>query len=151
MQVTTQKLRFCTRAFLLGMLLCVANTSQAEVNSVFIQSRLDYNAIIITGVDIIFVYEQALLDKFPETKMAWYSGKRRFSEEAGDGIDIVSVFAPQGFDSEMASLPARRNEALKVFVFGQHDASTVAPADITSMENVLVEIDQFGIRVSRRN
>ncbi len=43
----------------------------------------------------------------------------------------------------MASLPERRDEALKVYVYGQHDASGAEPVDITSMDNVLVEIDQF--------
>ena len=66
-------------------------------------------------------------------------------------MDLVSVFIPQGFSSEMASLPQRRDEAVKVFVIGQHDSSTRAPIDITDYENVLVEIDQFGILVSRRN
>ncbi|MEE3144162.1 MAG: hypothetical protein VX292_06910, partial [Pseudomonadota bacterium] len=62
----------------------------------------------------------------------------------------VNIFIPQGFDSVMASLPARRAQAFKVYVFGQHDASSAAPVDITEIQNVLVEIDQFGIVVSRR-
>jgi hypothetical protein len=38
-----------------------------------------------------------------------------------------------------------------VFVFGQHDVSTRAPIDISAMENVQVEINQFGIVVTPRN
>ena len=63
-------------------------------------------------------------------------------------IDII--FVPQGFDSAMASLPARRREALKVYLFGQHDSSSMAPIDVTEIQKVLVEIDQFGIGVSIR-
>jgi len=124
-------------------------TAHAEVRSVFIQSRLDYNAILIT--EVLFVYNDAVLDGFPATKTEWYSNKRGFLESAGDHVDLVSIFVPQGFDSEMASLPQRRADAIKVFVFGQHDGSTRAPIDITDFENVLVEIDQFGILVSERN
>lgn len=123
----------------------------ADVNSVFISSRLDPNAIIITEVDVVFVYDQEIIDSFPQTKTQWYSGKRRFTQEAGDRVDIVSIFIPQGFDSTMANLPNRRSDALKVYVFGQHDDSSVAPVDITNFGNVLVEIDQFGIVVSSRN
>ena len=112
---------------------------------------MDFNAILITEVDIVFVYDQALIDDFPTTKTDWYSNKRDYIEEAGERIDLVSVFVPQGFDSDMASLPQRRDQALKVFVFGQHDSSTRAPIDISDMENVLVEIDQFGLLVSQRN
>jgi hypothetical protein len=50
----------------------------------------------------------------------------------------------------MASLPARRREALKVYLFGQHDSSSMAPIDVTEIQKVLVEIDQFGIGVSIR-
>ena len=126
-------------------------TAHAEVRSVFVQSRLDYNAILITEVDVLFVYDDAVLEGFPATKTEWYSNKRGFLESAGDRVDLVNIFVPQGFDSEMASLPQRRADAIKVFVFGQHDSSTRAPIDITDFANVLVEIDQFGILVSEPN
>ena len=131
--------------------LLLTATALAEVQSVLVQSRLDYNAILITEVDVLFVYNDAVLDGFPATKTEWYSNKRNFLESTEDHVDLVSIFVPQGFDSEMASLPQRRADAIKVFVFGQHDASTRAPIDITGFENVLVEIDQFGLLVSEHN
>lgn len=121
------------------------------VDSVFIQSQLDYNAILISGVDIVFIYDEQVLDEFPNSKSAWYSGKVEFIEQAGERADVVSIFIPQGFDSEMASLPERRDQALKVFIYGQHDASNASPVDVTAMDDVLVQIDQFGILVSSRN
>jgi hypothetical protein len=138
-------------ALVTTLLAVLASSPALAVESVFIQSRLDYNAILITGVDIIFVYDELSLQAMPETKTDWYSGKREFIEQAGDSADVVSIFVPQGFDSTMASLPERRNDALKVYVYGQHDASDAEPIDITSMNNVLVEIDQFGILVSSRD
>lgn len=129
----------------------VSMTAHAAVNSVYIESRLDFNAILISEVDIIFIYDEALLDSFPKTRSEWSANKREIIEQAGSGMDLVSVFIPQGFSSEMASLPERRDEAVKVFVIGQHDSSTRAPIEITDYENVLVEIDQFGLLVSRRN
>ena len=142
-------LRLRTLAFLLAALTGV--TAQGEVQSLFIQSRLDYNAILITEVDVVFVYDNSVLENFPTTKTGWYSNKRGLLESAGDKIDLVSIFVPQGFDSEMASLPQRRGQAIKVFVFGQHDSSTREPIEITDFETVLVEIDQFGILVSQHD
>ncbi len=138
---------------LLSFLSVVAliNHSYAEVNSIHIESRLDPNAIIITQVDIIFVYTQELVDNFPATKTEWYSNQRQFIAEAGDSIDLRSVFIPQGFNSETASLPERRSTALKVFIFAEHDASTAAPIDVSEFAEVLVAIDEFGIVVTRRN
>ena len=123
----------------------------AEVSSVFISSTLDPNAIIITEVDVIFIYDADIANSLPATKSAWYSKKRGFSANAAEKMDIVNIFIPQGFDSEMASLPARRAEALKVVVYAYHDDSKAEPRDITNMEDVLVEIDPFGIRVSSRD
>lgn len=128
-----------------------AHTSQAaEVESVFISSQLDPNSIIITEIDIIFVYDQEIVDSFPATKSQWYSSKKQFVQSVvvGKKADVVSIFVPQGFDSAMASLPTRRREALKVYLFGQHDSSSMAPIDVTEIQKVLVEIDQFGIGVS---
>jgi hypothetical protein len=129
----------------------LSSNSWAEVRSVFVQSTLDYNAILITEVDVVFVYSEEALTMIPDTKSAWYGGKRQLLESSGDSIDVVNLFIPQGFDSSMLSLPERRGEALKVFVFGQHDVSTRAPIDISAMENVQVEINQFGIVVTPRN
>lgn len=133
------------------LLFFASGISLAEVESVFISSTLDPNAIIITEVDVIFIYDTEVAANLPATKSAWYSNKRRFTADAGEKMDIVNVFIPQGFDSEMASLPARREEALKVVVYAYHDDSKATPRDVTDMNNVLVQIDPFGIRVSSRD
>ena len=129
----------------------MSGTSLAEVDSVFISSTLDPNAIIITEVDVIFIYDSEIAKNLPATKAAWYSNKRGFTADAGEKMDIVNVFIPQGFDSEMASLPARREEALKVVVYAYHDDSKATARDITEMNNVLIQIDPFGIRISSRD
>ena len=143
--------RFLSSSSLFCILFFMSGTTLAEVSSVFISSTLDPNAIIITEVDVIFIYDADIANSLPATKSAWYSNKRGFSANAAEKMDIVNIFIPQGFDSEMASLPARRAEALKVVVYAYHDDSKAEPRDITSMENVLVEIDPFGIRVSSRD
>ena len=132
-------------------LLLFSASAAADVKSVFISSTLDPNAIIITEVDVIFIYDAEIAASLPDTKSAWYANKRSFTRDAGDKMDIVNVFIPQGFDSQMASLPARRGEALKVLVYAYHDDSKAPPRDVTETDNVLIEIDPFGIRVSSRD
>ncbi len=134
----------------LCLCLCAAPAGAAAVDSVLIRSRLDYNAVLITEVDVVFVYDRALLEGFPATKTAWYSGKLEFTRRAGAGMDVASVFVPQGFDSAAAVLPARRGEALRIYVFGRHDDAARPPVDVTGLRDVLVEIDPFGIVVSAR-
>tara|TARA_B110000438_G_scaffold291652_1_gene328892 strand:+ start:424 stop:849 length:426 start_codon:yes stop_codon:yes gene_type:complete len=132
-------------------LLIYSSTSVAELYEVRISSRLDPNAIIITEVDIIFVYDNDIVNNFPKSKSSWYSGKRRFTSSAGDKVDVVNIFIPQGFDSVSPTLPARKAEARKVFVFAYHDDAQASPVDLTDMSAVLIEIDPFGIVASPLN
>lgn len=143
--------QFLAAFTILFSIFVLSGSATAEVNSVFVSSTLDPNAIIITEVDVIFIYDAQTADNLPDTKSAWYSNKRKFTSDAGDKMDIVNIFIPQGFDSEMASLPARRAEALRVVIYAYHDDSKATARDITDTVNVLVEIDPFGIRVSSRD
>ncbi len=138
-----------SRVWLVLASLLVAPIASA-VDSIFVQSTLDYNAILISEIDIVFVYEQEAVAAFPATKSAWFGNKREYLEQHGSNAEVVSVFIPQGFDSEMVSLPERSGEALAVFVYGQHDASGRSPVDVNEMDAVLIEIDEFGIVVTPR-
>ena len=124
--------------------------SGSAVASVVVRSRLDPNAILITEIDVVFVYEQALIAEMPDTKREWYSNKRSFTRRAGDGLDVVTLFVPQGFDSDRLSLPARRAVALSVLVCASHDSAQARPVDIASQRHTFIEIDPFGIRVGER-
>ena len=124
------------------------SATYALPETIRIVSRLDPNAIIITEVDIVFIYDTELAANFPTTKQAWYEGKFMFTRSAGDKIDVVNTFVPQGFDAVSPPLPERRNDARRIVVFAQHDASETRAFDITEFANALIEIDQFGIRVT---
>lgn len=141
----------CQLLFVFAMSCIAATTSvnAASLDNVSIVSRLDPNAITITEVDIVFIYDETLLASFPDTKSRWYSMRRTLTQRWGDAMDIISVSIPQGFDSEKPSLPERRNEAVKVYIFGQHDEGDVPPADVTELKSVSVIIDDFGIIVSQ--
>jgi hypothetical protein len=90
--------RFLSACAILYSLFLFSGSVAAEVNSVFISSTLDPNAIIITEVDVIFIYDAQTAAKLPDTKSAWYSNKRKFTRDAGDKMDVVNIFVPQGFD-----------------------------------------------------
>ena len=119
----------------------------SQVESVAIRSTLDPNAVLITEVDLIFLYDSSLVSELSISKRDWYSNKRRFTSQYKDVLDVVNIFIPQGFDSVNAILPDRKSEAVKVFVFAYHDDSKALPADITNIRNVKIEVDPFGIRV----
>lgn len=133
-----------------GTMFSTNNATAASLGSVNIKSNLDPNAITITEVDIVFLYDQALVADFPTTKSRWYSMRRTLTQSRGDSMDVVSVFIPQGFDSDTAVLPERRLDAVKVYVFGQHDEATAIPIDVTDFSAILVTIDDLGIIVTNR-
>ncbi len=124
-------------------------SEQSRVRSVRVQSRIDPNAILITEIDVVFVYDPDLVEQMPATKRQWYSNKRNFTRRAAEGLDVVNLFIPQGFDSDTLSLPSRRNEALRVLVYAYHDSADAAPVDISEAGEVFIEVDPFGIRVSQ--
>ena len=138
-----------SRGISLALLLIASNTAAlAAVESVEIRSRLDPNAIEITGVDVLFLYDEATMARIPATKSAWYGNRRTLTTELGEAFDLVSTFIPQGFDSARLNLPGRAAEAIRVLVFAEHGAADAPPVNITEMTSVLIEIDPFGIRVS---
>ncbi len=136
------------RALSLLVLAVFAARAGAAVESIEIRSRLDPNAIEITGVDVLFLYDEATAARIPATRSAWYGNRRTLTGELGEAFDLVSTFIPQGFDSVRLRLPERAASAIRVLVFAEHEASDSPPAEITGMTDVLIEIDPFGIRVS---
>ncbi len=130
------------------LLLSVAAVSHAQLESVEIQSRLDPNAIEITGIDVLFLYDEAAAAQIPASKSAWYGNRRSLLGELGERVELVSTFIPQGFDSARLSLPERAAGAVRVLVFAEHAPADAPPVDITAMRQVLIAIDPFGIRVS---
>lgn len=137
---------------LLALLLCwpLALQAQSALESVRISSRMDLNSILISGVDIVFFYDDSIAGAEPMTAFSWYSRKRQLRETQGERFDIVNTVIPQGFDSATPALPERHREAVRVLVFSEHQNPQSAAFDITAMTHVQIEIDQFGLLVSER-
>jgi len=140
----------CLLALLLALPWAGPVRAETALESVRITSRLDLNSILISGVDIVFFYDDSIVGSEPMTAFSWYSRKRELRETQAERFDFVNTVIPQGFDSASPTLPARHREALRVLVFSEHQNSQSAAFDITAMTRVLIEIDQFGLLVSER-
>ena len=126
---------------------------QAENNlrSVFIQSLLDFNAILITEVDVVLVYDAATAAQMATTKGEWYAQKYDLLKDDPEELHVITTSIPQGFDSASLSLPENSAQAVRIFAVAYHEAQGVAIHDMTEMERSLIQIDQFGIRVTANN
>jgi hypothetical protein len=145
------RLRFLVLALLVPNLYApTVLHADTSVETVRITTRLDLNSILISGVDIVFFYDDSIAGSEPMTAFSWYSRKRELRETRADAFDIVNTVIPQGFDSAAPTLPARHRDAVRVLVFSEHQNPQSASFDITEMRNVLIEIDQFGLLVSER-
>jgi hypothetical protein len=140
----------CLLALLLALPWAGPVRAETALESVRITSRLDLNSILISGVDIVFFYDDSIVGSEPMTAFSWYSRKRELRETRAERFDFVNTVIPQGFDSASPTLPARHREAVRVLVFSEHQNSQSAAFDITAMTRVLIEIDQFGLLVSER-
>jgi len=143
-----------SRLSVLVLLLCQFWSASLQgatpLESVRITSRMDLNSILISGVDIVFFYDDSVAGSEPMSAFSWYSRKRQLRETQAEHFDIVNIVIPQGFDSATPSLPARHPEAVRVLVFSEHQNPQSPAFDITAMTHVLIEIDQFGLLVSER-
>ena len=147
-----RKFRLATMWTLLS-LIAMPMSAHAEnsLRSVLIQSLLDFNAILITEVDVVFVYDEATAAQMPATKGEWYAQKYDLLKDDPVELDVITTSIPQGFDSASLSLPENSEVAVKVFAVAYHESQGVAIHDMTEMEESLIQIDQFGIRVSGSN
>ena len=91
----TAGLPFCRGIWLVLVLTTFATGSLAAVESVEIRSRLDPNAIEITGIDVLFLYDEATSARVPATKSAWYGNRGTLTMELGEAFDLVSTFIPR--------------------------------------------------------
>ena len=132
-------------SLLLLLVLIPAALAQSRVTAVKVESLLDLNAILITEVDVIFVYDPAL--QLPETKSDWYSEREAFITANADRLDVVTLSAPQGFVERNLVLPERHGEAVKVLVTAYHDGGTVKLRDVSARTGVLVQIQPWGIQI----
>ncbi len=139
-------LRLLPFCLLLGW--SVHASAETALNSIRVSSRLDLNSIIVSGVDVVFFYDTSIVADQPLTQFEWYSNKRAYRATHAEVIDIVNLPIPQGFGGATLTLPARHRSALKVLVFAEHQSSASPSFDITAMQDVLIEIDQFGLIVS---
>jgi hypothetical protein len=132
----------------LSIFFTMSAVAENEISSIRITSRMDLNAILITEVDLVFIYDQQLADQLPTQKGEWYTQKYDLVRNETSGLDIVTIYVPQGFDSENVNLPERATDALRVFAVGYHEALETPVHDLSDQNRVLVEIDAFGILVS---
>lgn len=129
----------------------VSASAENGLRNVLVQSLLDFNAILITEVDVVFVYDETTAIQIPATKGEWYAQKYDLLKDDPAELDVITTSIPQGFDSASLSLPENSKTAVKVFAVGYHEAQGAAVHDMTAMERVLIQIDPFGIRVSSSN
>jgi ABC-type siderophore export system fused ATPase/permease subunit len=121
-----------------------------QLSDIQVSSRLDFNAILITEVDLVFVFDQRLADQLPTLKGQWYSQKYDLMRDGTSGLTVITISAPQGFDSANVNLPEQSTQAVRIFAAGYHEAQETPVHDLTGRKRVLVEIDEFGLLVSEQ-
>ena len=73
--------RLCLLALLLALPWAGPVCAETALESVRITSRLDLNSILISGVDIVFFYDDSIAGTEPMTAFSWYSRKRELREQ----------------------------------------------------------------------
>ena len=134
--------------FLLAVILTSSAVAENAVRTIRVSSTLDFNAILITEVDVIFIYDEDLAGTLSTVKGDWYREKYSLLEKAEIAMEVITISVPQGFSYETVSLPERHSSAVKILVTAKHEAQNSSLYDITQRTNTLIEIYEYGITIS---
>jgi hypothetical protein len=133
------------------LLFSPAARGENELAQVRLSSLLGLDTILITQVDVVFVYDEALSRELPATKGEWYSLVDEMPADYAARMDVVTTDIPQGFYAQTLVLPDRAREAVRVFAVAYHQSLGTPVRDLTAMRRALIQIDEFGILVSDEN
>lgn len=153
MHRNTSRLNSCLLALCLVPVILLSASAQADndINSIRITSLLGLDTILISQVDVVFVYDEEVARALPATKGDWYSLVDELPDAYTAQMDILTTDIPQGFYAQNLVLPERSGEAVSVFAVAYHQSLSTPVSDLTSLQQVLIQIDEFGILISEQN
>lgn len=76
----------------------------------------DANESLVTAVDIVFLYDAALVKSMPANAPAWFDLKTRIRQRHAGTLDVVSLEVPPG-KAVAVKMPKRASKAVEVFAY----------------------------------
>lgn len=91
-----------------------------------------------TRLDVVVIYDLALLSSLPKTAPAWFAGKQALVDIAPDALSVVSLELPPALPLRPVTLPEKAHRAVAVRAYagyqdvrGQHALDLTGKSDAT--------------------
>jgi len=112
-----------------------------------IQPATGLPADFISDVDVLFVYDNTLLNQLPFTQFDWISSKEEYLDGADNQLELVQFKITAQSELQQVSVSQQQNQAIGILVFASHEDPVAEAIDITSETKILLQIESYGINV----
>ena len=120
---------------------------QNSLVQISIQPATGLPADFISDVDVLFVYDNTLLNQLPFTQFDWISSKEEYLDEADNQLELIQFRISAQSELQRLSVSQQQNQAIGILVFASHEDPVAEAIDITSEIKILLQIESYGINV----
>lgn len=125
-------------------------TPSIALRSVSVSSSPEANANSVTTVEVVLVYNSAMIALLPRSAPEWFAGKTRILAEAAKEIDVVSLQIPPGMSVVSVTLPKRLSKAVGAYVYADYRAPAgQVPITLTAYRTVALRLRKASILVTQ--
>ncbi len=103
-------------ALALALVLSACSQMPARVESVVVVAEAEANHSTTSAVDLVFVFDPALLALMPNNSAQWFEQRPSLLAAAGSGIEVVAMQVPPATMANVP-LPSKSGKALAVLVY----------------------------------
>ncbi|MFL6623234.1 MAG: hypothetical protein ACJ8KA_16280 [Sulfurifustis sp.] len=98
-----------------------------------------------TALDVVFVYDTAVMELLPKTGPAWFQGKAALRTVSPRAFDVVELQLPPAYALKVA-LPKRSQHALRVMAYANYIAEEGQVAlNLTDAKHALIRLKPAAI------
>jgi len=143
----SHKLFACLLLLVISLVYPIPFYGQNALVQISIQPATELRADFISDVDVLFVYDNALLNQLPFTQFDWISSKEEYLDRAGNQLELVQFRISAQTELQQVLLSQQQNQAIGILVFASHEDPVAEAIDITSETKILLQIESYGINV----
>src|SRR5210317_398073 len=106
--------RLCLLYVLLGFGACASpqGLAQHQLENINVTLAADLSDQFLSEVDLLFVYDLALLNQLPFSQFDWISSREQFLNASADQLDLIQLTITAEFQESQLTLPDRSRLAV---------------------------------------
>ena len=123
------------------------SVAQNSLEQIQIQPAPGLPDSFLAEVDILFVYDEALLNQLPFTQFDWVSSKDKYLNRDDNLLELAQFRITADSALQTAPLSDRSQQAVGILVFSSHEDPVAEAIEISLETRILLQIESYGINV----